>query len=108
MAQAAIDARPHRHPVPQRRASRSMVGIEQMTSADWDRMLDVNLRGVFLSVKACLPQMLAQRYGRIVVTSSTTGNRTLSSVSLTTRRRKAASTGSSATWRWNSPTEASP
>jgi 3-oxoacyl-[acyl-carrier protein] reductase len=39
-------------------------------------MLDVNLRGVFLSVKACLPQMLAQRYGRIVVTSSTTGNRT--------------------------------
>jgi 3-oxoacyl-[acyl-carrier protein] reductase len=53
-----------------------MVGIEQMTSADWDRMLDVNLRGVFLSVKACLPQMLAQRYGRILVTSSTTGNRT--------------------------------
>ena len=53
-----------------------MVGIEQMTSADWDRMLNVNLRGVFLSVKACLPQMLAQRYGRIVVTSSTTGNRT--------------------------------
>lgn len=53
-----------------------MVGIEHMTSADWDRMLNVNLRGVFLSVKACLPQMLAQRYGRIVVTSSTTGNRT--------------------------------
>ncbi len=53
-----------------------MVSLEDMKPADWDRMLGVNLRGVFLSVTACLPQMLSQRYGRIVITSSTTGNRT--------------------------------
>ena len=39
-------------------------------------MLAVNLRGVFLSVKACLPQMIRQRYGHIAVTSSTTGPKT--------------------------------
>lgn len=42
----------------------------------WDRLLDINLKGVFLSVQACLPHMIARSYGRIVVTSSITGNRT--------------------------------
>ena len=50
--------------------------IEELTEKDWDRIMDVNLKGVFLSIKAVLPQMLKQKYGRIVVTSSTTGNRT--------------------------------
>ena len=30
----------------------------------------VNVRGAFLSVRACLPAMLAQRAGAIVITSS--------------------------------------
>jgi len=42
----------------------------------WDRLLGINLKGVFLSVQACLPHMIAQSYGRVVVTSSITGNRT--------------------------------
>ncbi|HTN95655.1 MAG TPA: SDR family oxidoreductase [Nordella sp.] len=42
----------------------------------WDRLLNINLKGVFLSVQACLPHMMERRYGRIVVTSSITGNRT--------------------------------
>ena len=42
----------------------------------WDRLLTINLKGVFLSVQACLPYMIARNYGRIVVTSSITGNRT--------------------------------
>ena len=50
--------------------------IEDMDEAEWDRVLAVNLKGVFLSVKACLPQMIRQRYGRIAVTSSTTGPKT--------------------------------
>ena len=54
----------------------NMARIEEMTVADWDKILSVNLRGTFLSVKSCLPQMLKQRYGRILITSSTTGNRT--------------------------------
>src|SRR3990172_6796864 len=47
-----------------------------MTEEDWDHVLSVNLKGTFLAVKACLPQMQAQNYGRIVCISSTTGPRT--------------------------------
>ena len=50
--------------------------VTVMPEALWDRLLDVNLKGVFLIVQACLPIMMSQRYGRIVVTSSITGNRT--------------------------------
>ena len=53
-----------------------MARIEEMTLEDWDTILNVNLRGTFLAVKACVPQMIKQKYGRILVTSSTTGNRT--------------------------------
>jgi 3-oxoacyl-[acyl-carrier protein] reductase len=52
------------------------VTLEEMTEADWDRVLDINLKGVFLSVKACLPALQEQEGGRIVITSSITGNRT--------------------------------
>lgn len=47
--------------------------LEEISEAEWDRVQDVNLKGTFLAVQACLPQMMAQRYGRIVVISSTTG-----------------------------------
>ena len=50
--------------------------IETLPEAVWDRLIDVNLKGVFLCVQACLPTMKAQGYGRIVVTSSITGPRT--------------------------------
>lgn len=53
-----------------------LVKIEEMTEDDWDRVLSVNLKGTFLAVKACLPPMQAQNYGRIVCISSTTGPRT--------------------------------
>jgi len=53
-----------------------LVKIEEMTEEDWDHVLSVNLKGTFLAVKACLPQMQAQNYGRIVCISSTTGPRT--------------------------------
>lgn len=47
--------------------------IADMTEEMWDRSQAVNLKGTFLAVKACLPQMQAQNYGKIVVISSTTG-----------------------------------
>jgi 3-oxoacyl-[acyl-carrier protein] reductase len=50
--------------------------IVDMSEELWDRLIDVNLKGVFLSVRACLSTMMARSYGRIVVTSSITGNRT--------------------------------
>lgn len=50
--------------------------LEEMSASDWDQVLDVNLKGVFLSVKACLPYFKDRNQGRILVTSSITGNRT--------------------------------
>jgi 3-oxoacyl-[acyl-carrier protein] reductase len=47
--------------------------LDDMTEEEWDRVIAVNLKSTFLTTKACLPSMRAQRYGRIVLTSSITG-----------------------------------
>ncbi|MDG6925359.1 MAG: SDR family oxidoreductase [Nitrososphaerota archaeon] len=52
------------------------VPFEKMTEADWDRVMNVNLKSAFFVLKACLPVMQRQRYGRIVLTTSITGPRT--------------------------------
>jgi 3-oxoacyl-[acyl-carrier protein] reductase len=44
-----------------------------MTAADFDAVIGTNLKGTFLAVSACLPAMEAQRFGRIILTSSITG-----------------------------------
>lgn len=51
----------------------STTPIVDMTEAHWDEVCNTNLKGTFLSVKACLPIMEQQSYGRIVVISSITG-----------------------------------
>jgi 3-oxoacyl-[acyl-carrier protein] reductase len=38
----------------------------EVTVAEWDRMLGVNLRGVFLVTRAFFPGMMERRYGRII------------------------------------------
>lgn len=43
--------------------------------ADWDRIMSVNLKGVFLGMKAVLPQMLDQKSGSIVNIASQAGKR---------------------------------
>ncbi|MBM3484066.1 MAG: SDR family oxidoreductase [Alphaproteobacteria bacterium] len=48
--------------------------LADMTEKEWDHILDNNLKGTFLAVQACLPAMTTQRYGRIVLTTSITGN----------------------------------
>ena len=50
--------------------------IREMTEANWEKVLTTNLKSCFFVVKACLPYMEKQKYGRIVVTSSITGPRT--------------------------------
>ena len=45
----------------------------QMNESEWDQVMDVNLKGTFLSVQACLPALMARGKGRIVLTSSITG-----------------------------------
>jgi len=47
--------------------------LSEMTAAEWDRVLDTNLKGTFLALQACLPGMKARGKGRVVVTSSITG-----------------------------------
>ncbi|MCP4180938.1 MAG: 3-oxoacyl-ACP reductase FabG [bacterium] len=47
--------------------------IETMTESEWDLVNSVNLKGTFLTVKACLPSMKKNNYGKIVLTSSITG-----------------------------------
>lgn len=45
--------------------------ISKMTLEDWNSVIDVNLRSVFLTCRACLPLMRAQGGGRIVNLAST-------------------------------------
>jgi len=45
----------------------------EMSVDDWDQVLNVNLRGSFLAVKACVPHMQKRGKGRIILTSSITG-----------------------------------
>ena len=49
------------------------VRLEEMTEADWDVVSSVNLKGTFLAVKACLPELKKATGGRILLTSSITG-----------------------------------
>jgi NAD(P)-dependent dehydrogenase (short-subunit alcohol dehydrogenase family) len=44
--------------------------VEEMTEDDWDHVLDVNLTGVFLVARACLPAMRAHGRGRFVAIAS--------------------------------------
>ena len=44
-----------------------------MSTLDWDLVHRVHLRGAFLVTKAAWPYMKKQKYGRIIMTSSTTG-----------------------------------
>lgn len=49
--------------------------IEDISEAEWDQVLAVNLKGPFLAIQACFPIMKRQGYGRIVLTGSITGPR---------------------------------
>lgn len=51
------------------------VKVLDMTEDDWDRVVDISMKGTFLCSKAVLPHMLKQRYGRIVNMSSVSAKR---------------------------------
>ncbi|WP_249324221.1 SDR family oxidoreductase [Wansuia hejianensis] len=50
--------------------------LEEMTIEDWDLLMNVNLKGTFLAVKSCMNNMIENKYGKIVITSSITGTKT--------------------------------
>ena len=47
--------------------------IENMAVADWDRVVNTNLRGTFLCTRALLNQMLGRGYGRVINIASQLG-----------------------------------
>jgi 3-oxoacyl-[acyl-carrier protein] reductase len=50
----------------------SRVGFEDVPVAEWDRMMEVNVKGVWLACRAVVPAMRAQGYGKIINVSSDT------------------------------------
>ena len=49
--------------------------VDQMPEALWDKTMQVNLRGTWTLCQAAVPVMKQQRFGRIVIVSSTAGQR---------------------------------
>ena len=47
--------------------------LMRMKDDDWDRVLDVNLKGAFLCIRAVTRSMMKARYGRIINISSVIG-----------------------------------
>jgi len=47
--------------------------VAEIEEADWDRTLDVHLKGTFLCSQAVVPHMVAQGWGRIVSMASVAG-----------------------------------
>ena len=48
--------------------------LERLKIADWDRMIDVNIKGVLYGIAAALPHMKAQKSGHIISVSSVAGH----------------------------------
>jgi meso-butanediol dehydrogenase/(S,S)-butanediol dehydrogenase/diacetyl reductase len=51
----------------------SVAAVEDVAEAEWDRVMDVNAKGVFLSCKAAVPAMRRNGFGRIINISSVSG-----------------------------------
>jgi len=51
------------------------VPIGKMTERQWDEMMAINLKGVYTVIHCAVPHMIRQRGGRIIVVSSTAGQR---------------------------------
>ena len=49
--------------------------VEDMTEELWNRTIDINLKGTWAACRAVVPQMKEQRSGKIVIVTSTAGQR---------------------------------
>jgi NAD(P)-dependent dehydrogenase (short-subunit alcohol dehydrogenase family) len=52
--------------------------VEELQPDEWDRTMDVNLKGTFLSVHFAVPHLKRNKGGSIIITSSVNGTRTFS------------------------------
>lgn len=55
--------------------------VEKISEELWDRTMDINLKGTWTVCRAAIPVMKQQRSGRIVIVSSTAGQRGEANVS---------------------------
>jgi 3-oxoacyl-[acyl-carrier protein] reductase len=55
--------------------------VEEIPEELWNRTLDINLKGTWSVCRAAVPHMKRQRFGRIVIVSSTAGQRGEANVS---------------------------
>lgn len=55
--------------------------VDQMSEETWDKTIDLNLKGTWATCKAAVPQMKKNGFGRIVIVSSTAGQRGEANVS---------------------------
>ena len=55
--------------------------IDEMTEDVWDRTIGLNLKGTWTVCRAAVPHMKRQKFGRIVIVSSTAGQRGEANVS---------------------------
>jgi NADP-dependent 3-hydroxy acid dehydrogenase YdfG len=49
--------------------------LERLTIDDWDRTIDVNIKGVLYGVAAALPHMIRQKSGQMIFVSSVAGHK---------------------------------
>jgi NADP-dependent 3-hydroxy acid dehydrogenase YdfG len=49
--------------------------LERLKLDDWDRMIDVNVKGVLYGIAAALPHMIRQKSGHIINVSSVAGHK---------------------------------
>lgn len=55
--------------------------VDKMPEELWDKTMDINLKGTWAVCRAAIPLMRKQRFGRIVIVSSTAGQRGEANVS---------------------------
>ncbi|MBL4893034.1 MAG: 3-oxoacyl-ACP reductase FabG [Rhizobiaceae bacterium] len=76
MAQAAVDRNGGLDILCANAGIYPQTNIEDMDPDEWDLVMGTNLKGTFLSVKACLPNLKKSDQGRVILTSSITGPET--------------------------------
>jgi len=45
-------------------------GVDSMSEADWNKSFDTNVKGIFLACKYVVPQMIENKYGKIINVAS--------------------------------------
>ncbi|MCY3998828.1 MAG: SDR family NAD(P)-dependent oxidoreductase [Flavobacteriaceae bacterium] len=49
--------------------------ISEMLDVDWDRLMNVNLKGVFRCIRACIPHMISRKNGSVINIASAQAHR---------------------------------